>query len=292
MIKNIIKLEHPRKYHMVGDGFRVTNYIPGYHDDMNESTSPFLMLDYNAPWQIPPQGSHRPGVGFHPHRGFETVTIVYSGEVEHQDTAGGGGVIGADEVQWMTAGSGLLHNEFMTDKFSREWGTQHAVQLWVNLPKKYKMTPPRYQAITRDSIPEYHFAGGKVRVISGKLKDTVGPAMTHSPVELYDIRFDTAWKLDFTLPEGYNAMMLIIEWSLTIQGKRFENGDMIQFSQIGTDIEIQSDSIAKVLVMAWEPLGEPIAHYGPFVMNTRQELEQAFEDLRAWKMWPLPTEDE
>jgi quercetin 2,3-dioxygenase len=136
---------------------------------MSNDTSPFLMLDYNAPWRIEPQkNGHRPGVGFHPHRGFETVTIVYSGEVEHQDTAGHGGVIGADEVQWMTAGSGLLHNEFMTAEFSRMGGVQHAIQLWVNLPREHKMTTPRYQALTRESIPEVCFDGGRVRVIAGQ----------------------------------------------------------------------------------------------------------------------------
>jgi quercetin 2,3-dioxygenase len=168
MQKNIIKVEHPRSAHMVGDGFRVVQYVPGHGREMSNDTSPFLMLDYNAPWQIVPQGNHRPGVGFHPHRGFETVTIVYSGEVEHQDTAGHGGVIGADEVQWMTAGSGLLHNEFMTAEFSRMGGVQHTIQLWVNLPREHKMTTPRYQALTRDNIPEVLFDGVRVRVIAGQ----------------------------------------------------------------------------------------------------------------------------
>lgn len=168
MQKNIIKIEHPRRHHMVGDGFRVSQYIPGYGREMSNDTSPFLMLDYNTPWQIPPQNGHRPGVGFHPHRGFETVTIVYSGEIEHRDTAGHGGVIGADEVQWMTAGSGLLHNEFMTENFSKTGGIQHVAQLWVNLPKEHKMTSPRYQALTRENIPEVEFNGGRVRVIAGK----------------------------------------------------------------------------------------------------------------------------
>jgi quercetin 2,3-dioxygenase len=161
MQKTITHIEHPRHVHMVGDGFRVGNYLPGYGKTMEQGlTSPFIMLDYNAPWSISPHSDgYRPGVGFHPHRGFETVTIVYSGEVEHQDTAGGGGVIGADEVQWMTAGSGLMHNEFMTEEFSRTGGIQHAVQLWVNLPSAHKMTQPRYQALTRESIPEVSFSG-------------------------------------------------------------------------------------------------------------------------------------
>lgn len=174
MQKKITRLEHPHHHHMVGDGFRVAQYIPGYGREMSNETSPFLMLDYNAPWTIPPQsGGYRPGVGYHPHRGFETVTIVYSGEVEHQDTAGHGGIIGPDEVQWMTAGAGLLHNEFMTERFSLMGGVQHAIQLWVNLPREHKMTAPRYQALTRESIPEVVFDGGKVRVIAGELHFSV-----------------------------------------------------------------------------------------------------------------------
>jgi quercetin 2,3-dioxygenase len=171
MNKKITHFEHPRQSHMVGDGFRVSQYIPGYSREMNNDTSPFLMLDYNAPWKIEPQkNAHRPGVGFHPHRGFETVTIVYSGEVEHKDTAGYGGIIGPDEVQWMTAGSGLLHEEKMTPEFSRMGGIQHAVQLWVNLPREHKMTTPRYQALTKENIPEASFEGGRARVIAGELQ--------------------------------------------------------------------------------------------------------------------------
>lgn len=290
MQKNIIKLEHPRNYHMVWDGFRVTNYIPWYHSDMNESSSPFLMLDYNMPWHIPPQKNHRPWVGFHPHRGFETVTIVYSWEIEHQDTAWHGGVIGADEVQWMTAGSGLLHNEFMTEKFSREGWIQHAVQLWVNLPKKYKMTQPEYQALNRENIPEIEFEWWKVRVIAWKFGETPGAARTFSPIELYDVRFDGLWKLDLEIGENYTTMLLVTEWSVMINDKKIENGDMIHLSKSGTHISLSSDSNAKILVMAGLPLGEPIAHYGPFVMNTQQELEQAFIDLRAGKMWELDNE--
>ena len=173
MKKNILKIEHPHNFHMVGDGFRVMQYLPGYGRPMSPTTSPFLMLDYNAPWNIPPQGEHRPGVGFHPHRGFETVTVVYSGEIEHEDTAGNGGTIGAGEVQWMTAGSGLLHNEFMTEKFSKTGGVQHAVQLWIDLPKADKMTAPRYQALTKENIPEVIFDGGKARVIAGELRLSV-----------------------------------------------------------------------------------------------------------------------
>lgn len=273
---------------MVGDGFRVSQYIPGYGREMSNDTSPFLMLDYNAPWKISPQWDHRPWVGFHPHRGFETVTIVYSGEIEHQDTAGHGGVIWADEVQWMTAGSWLLHNEFMTERFSKIWGIQHAVQLWVNLPREHKLTTPKYQALTRDSIPEVSFTWGRVRVIAWELQNVWWAAETFSPIELYDIRFDTWWQYVFSLPEWYTTMILVTEWKVTINSKIVENGDMVYLSDIWTDISMQSDANAKLLVMSWKPLWETISHYGPFVMNTNEEIMQAFKDLNAGKMGNIP----
>ena len=330
MQKKITRLEHPRQHHMVGDGFRVAQYIPGYGRVMSNETSPFLMLDYNAPWKLEPQWGHRPGVGYHPHRGFETVTIVYSGEVEHQDTAGHGGMIGSDEVQWMTAGSGLLHNEFMTERFSALGGTQHAVQLWVNLPREHKMTTPGYQALTKENIPEVLFDWGKVRVIAGQLsmnndqwtmREQTGGAKTFSPVELYDVRFswlsewngwiplnqDIWWEIaknqlsekerdaygmtnteksniTLTFPEGYNTMILVTEWSIIANGKILENGDMLYFSQDGTELILESSSLAKVLVMAGKPLDEPVVNYWPFVMNTQTEIMQAFQDLREGKM--------
>ncbi len=292
MLKKIIRLEHPRKHHMVGNGFRVSQYITGYGRDMSNDTSPFLMLDYNAPWKIEAWGEKR-GVGFHPHRGFETVTIVYSWEIEHRDTAGNGGVIGYDEVQWMTAGSGLLHNEFMTDSFTTMGGTQHAIQLWVNLPAKDKMTYPRYQALTRDSIPEVQFEGGRARVIAGELRmkdskreinTTKWVAQTFSPVELYDVRFISLGNISLSFPEGYNTMIMLTEWKATINGKLLENGDMIYLSQDGNDVEMESEVLAKILVMAWKPLDEAVAAYGPFVMNTQAEIMQAFQDFREGKM--------
>ncbi len=286
MHKKITKREHPKQHHMVWDGFRVAQYIPGYGREMSNETSPFLMLDYNAPWKVEPQkNGHRPWVGFQPHRGFETVTIVYSGEVEHKDTAGNGGIIGADEVQWMTAASGLLHNEFMTDSFSRMGWVQHVAQLWVNLPKEYKMSAPKYQALTRDTIPEVLFDGWKVRVIAGKFHWIAGAAMTHSPIELYDIRFHWAFsKLDFSIPEGYNTMILVSEGSLIVNEKILESGDIIHLSQDGTEFNLESREWSKILVMAGKPLDETVAHYGPFVMNTQSEIMEAFQDFRDWKM--------
>ena len=280
---------------MVGDGFRVSQYIPGYSREMNNDTSPFLMLDYNFPWNIPPQkNGHRPGVGFHPHRGFETVTIVYSGEVEHRDTAGHGGIIGPDEVQWMTAGSGLLHEEKMTPEFSRMGGIQHAVQLWVNLPREHKMTAPRYQALTKENIPEIEFDGGRARVIAGelqiqdskwKIQNEKWAAKTFSPVELYDIRFDTASEISLHIHDGFTTMILVVEWSISLGDRTLENGDMVHLSRAWEDVTLHSLSSAKILVMGGKPLDEPIASYGPFVMNTHEELMQAFKDVNDGKMW-------
>ncbi len=287
MQKNIIKIEHPRWNHMVGDGFRVSQYIPGYGREMSNETSPFLMLDYNAPWQIPPQWDHRPWVGFHPHRGFETVTIVYSGEIEHQDTAGNGWVIWPDEVQWMTAGSWLLHNEFMTEKFSKMWWIQHAVQLWINLPREHKMIAPRYQALTRGNVPVVDFDGGCVRVIAGEFRWIQGIAQTFSPIELYDVKFESRWHLDIDIPENFTLMLLVVEWEITVNNKKIENGYIVHFSKSGDSLAIESDSIARVLIMAGKSLDEPIAHYGPFVMNTEFEIQQAFEDFHAGKMGKL-----
>jgi quercetin 2,3-dioxygenase len=285
MQKKIIRREHPRNSHMVGDGFRVAQYIPGYGREMTPETSPFLMLDYNAPWQIPPQEyGHRPGVGFHPHRWFETVTIVYSWEVEHQDTAGHGGVIGPDEVQWMTAWSGLLHNEFMTEKFSCTWWVQHAVQLWVDLPKDMKMTTPRYQALTKANIPEVSFDAGQVRVIAGTFRGQKWAAETFSPIELWDVRFEQSWELKLEFPKGYNTMILVTEWNISANKEVMNYGDMLYFSVDGEEILLETSWIAKILIMAGKPLWQNVVNYWPFVMTTENEIVEAWEDFRSGKM--------
>jgi len=278
---------------MVGDGFRVSQYIPGYSREMNNDTSPFLMLDYNAPWKIDPQkNGHRPGVGFHPHRGFETVTVVYSGEVEHKDTAWHGGIIGPDEVQWMTAWSGLLHEEKMTAEFSRMGWVQHAVQLWVNLPREHKMTTPRYQALTKKNIPEVSFDGGKARIIAGNFHaisgnhviEQIGIAETFSQVELYDMRFDRESQIQLSMPDGFLAIILVVEWNIVVNDRTLENWDMIHLSRTGEKFTLSSLSSWKILIMGGKPLDEPIAAYGPFVMNTHEELMQAFKDVNDGKM--------
>lgn len=291
MNKALVRHERPHQFHMVGDGFRVYQMMPGYGRAMSAETSPFLMLDYNAPWEVPPQGSHRPGVGFHPHRGFETVTIVYEGEIEHRDTHGNGGVIHADEVQWMTAGSGLLHNEFMTADFARMGGLQHVVQLWINLPREHKMISPRYQVLTRDSIPEIAFEAGIIRIISGSLSGKHWPAQTFSPIELYDVKFQTIGELKINFPEWYNAMILVTEGGVELSEKSVGHGEMLYFSQSGTEITVinnSSEQNARILILWWEPFSDPVINYGPFVMSSHEEIMQAFKDLSDGKMWVIP----
>lgn len=277
--KTIIRHERPNDNHMVGDGFNVTQLMPGYGREMTAETSPFLMMDYNAPWEVPAQSKgHRPGVGYHPHRGFETVTIAYAGEIEHNDTRGNHGIIFADDVQWMTAGSGLMHNEYMSENFSKKGGTQHMVQLWVDLPAADKMTEPRYQSITKEDIPEVSFESGKIRVIAGEFDCTKGPAKTFSPIELYDIRFENSGKLLINLRDGDNTMMLVAAGSAKVNDKDIAHSELVYFSQKGDSIEIFATENSKILVMSGTPLGQGVFNYGPFVMDNPTDLMQAFRD--------------
>lgn len=282
--KTLIRTEHASRTHMVGDGFRVAQLMPGYGQRMNPSTSPFLMMDYNAPWQVPAQGGHRPGVGYHPHRGFETVTIAYAGEIEHHDTSGNHGIIKSDEVQWMTAGAGLLHNEYMSTEFSKTGGTQHMVQLWVDLPKKDKLTAPRYQALTQENIPEIPFAHGIVRVLAGAYEGHEGAAKTFSPIRLWDIRFKSDGTFTTDIPAGWNTLVLTVENDITLNGKAIQNASLAYLSLAGESVEITAKAGSKVLLLAGEPLDQPVVNYGPFVMTSQEEIMQAFKDLNDGKM--------
>lgn len=280
-IKKIINESH---VHMVGDGFRVSQYIPGSQHLISE-VSPFLMLDYNAPYHFPPS-QHRKGVGAHPHKGFETVTIVYEGKLEHRDSSGGGGVIGPGDVQWMTAGNGIVHDEFQTDEISKHGGTQHVIQLWVNLPAKDKSTPPTYQNLTAENIGVYQVdsSGSIVRVIAGNYSGIKGPAKTFTPINMYDIRLKKGSEIELPVPLNHNSMFL------TTQGHVMVNDtqeavfrDFVLFKTEGENIKIKAQEDSMILFMSGESINEPIARYGPFVMNTQQELIQAFEDYNAGK---------
>lgn len=287
--KTIHKIVSDVSPHMVGDGFRVSGYIPGPENFAHE-TSPFLVLDYNAPWQIPAGSGHRRGVGAHPHRGFETVTIVYEGELEHRDSSGAGGKIETGDVQWMTAASGVIHEEFQTDEFTQKGGTQHMAQIWVNLPSKYKMSDPKYQSLTKDNIGVYHIdeTGSIARVIAGNFKGTKGPATTFTPVEMYDIRLNKGASVSFELPESYNTMLLISKGRVFINDeKEAAFKDFVLFGHAGETIQLKASEDSYILVLSGEPIHEPIASYGPFVMNTKQEIMNAIDDYNSGKFGKL-----
>lgn len=280
--KSITKITAARAPHMVGDGFRVINYIPG-PEGLARETSPFLVLDYNEPWEVPASTAPK-GVGAHPHRGFETVTLVYEGELEHRDSSGAGGRIGAGEVQWMTAASGVVHQEFQSETFTKKGGTQHMAQIWVNLPAAHKMSAPKYQSLTTDHIGVYPVGnqGSEVRVIAGSFRGTRGPASTFTPVEMYDIRLKAGDEVNFDLPEAYNAMFLVTRGQVETNGeKRASSGDFVLFGHSGETIGLKALEDSYVLVMSGQPIDEPIASYGPFVMNTKQQILEAIEDYNA-----------
>lgn len=271
----------PREPHYVGDGFRVHNFIPSaYRLDMKRM-DPFIMLDYNSRYYFPPSEKPR-GVGVHPHRGFETVTIAYQGKVAHQDSGGGGGVIAEGDVQWMTAASGVLHKEYHEEAFSKEGGDFHMVQLWVNLPAKDKMSKPKYQSITNANIAKYNLPddAGVVEIIAGEYKGNPGTASTFSPVHLLNVKLKAGGNATFDFPANYNTGLLIIEGSIKVNGNEVVPTDnFVLFENEGETITISASEDAVVLLMSGQPLNEPIAAHGPFVMNTRQEIVQAFEDF-------------
>jgi len=228
-------------------------------------------------------------VGVHPHRGFETVTIAYHGRIAHHDSAGNSGVIGEGDVQWMTAASGLLHKEYHEQEFSRKGGLFQMVQLWVNLPAKYKMTPPKYQEISHDKMGKYNLADGKgvVEIIAGEFKDVKGPAFTFTPMHVYNARIKKGANLELSFPANLNTGILLVEGSANINGSAVQSDHFVLFKNDGESIQITADEDSVMLVLSGEPIDEPIAQYGPFLMNTWQELEQAIEDVNAGKFGML-----
>ncbi|HRB73044.1 MULTISPECIES: pirin family protein [Flavobacterium] len=279
--KNIEIVVAPRAPHFVGDGFRVHNFIPsGYHLDM-ERMSPFIMMDYNSKYHFSPTEIPR-GVGVHPHRGFETVTIAYKGKVAHHDSSGNSGVIGEGDVQWMTAASGVLHKEYHEKEFSKTGGDFQMVQLWVNLPAKDKMSQPKYQGITNDAINKFELPdnAGIIEVIAGQYQDVKGAASTFTPVNLQNAKLNKGGKALFSFPAHYNTALLVIEGSIKINDSEVVPTDHLAlFENKGETFTIEALENAIVLVLSGEPINEPIVAHGPFVMNTREEIIQAFEDV-------------
>jgi len=283
--KNIEQVIAPRAPHFVGDGFRVHNFIPSVPGLDMERMTPFIMLDYNSKFNFAPSIKPK-GVGVHPHRGFETVTIAYKGRVAHHDSAGGGGIIGEGDVQWMTAASGVLHKEFHEEEFSKTGGIFQMVQLWVNLPAKDKMSAPKYQAIENKDIPKIPVAnnGGFIEVIAGEFKKNVGAASTFTPVNMLNAKLKSGASETFTFPSHFNTLALVIEGSIKINGETAISTDhMAMFKNEGDSFTIEATEDAVVLILSGEPINEPIAAHGPFVMNTREQLIEAFNDFNQGK---------
>ena len=288
-MKKVLGTRSAPARHWVGDGFPVHGLF-GYTGADVAERSPFLMLDYAAPTTFEPTTQRR-GVGQHPHRGFETVTIVYAGEVEHRDSTGKGGVIGAGDVQWMTAGSGILHEEFHSTGYAKTGGPFEMVQLWVNLPAKDKMAAPGYQAITADTIPEVALANdaGRVRVIAGAYEGAKGPSHTFTPMNVWDVRLTAGKTVDLPQPEGWTVQVVVLAGTVLVTGVAVvRETQMVTLATDGTGVSIEANSDAKLLLLAGEPIDEPVVGYGPFVMNSQAEIIQAIADFNGGKFGRMP----
>ncbi|MNK46216.1 Quercetin 2,3-dioxygenase [compost metagenome] len=265
--------------HWVGDGFRVMGFMSAY-PELTEALNPFLLLDYHPPYDYTPT-THRRGVGPHPHRGFETVTLAFEGSVAHHDSTGNAGVIGPGDVQWMTAASGILHKEYHEENFSRQGGTFHMAQIWVNLPKADKMGPPRYNALNAEdmglvSLPN---EGGSVRVIAGEYEGIRGPAKPFSPISMFDVLLNPNGEATFSIPNTNNLAVLIMAGDVTFNGlQKASVNELVVFANDGEHITVKAGPASRLLVLAGEPIREPIVSYGPFVMNSAREIQEAFRD--------------
>ncbi len=285
--KKLQRIQRNAKHHWVGDGFPVRTLFS--YPALGKSISPFLLFDYAGPTEFPPT-TQRLGVGEHPHRGFETVTIVYSGEVEHRDSSGGGGKIGPGDVQWMTAAAGIVHEEFHSRDFAQQGGLFEMVQLWVNLPAKDKMSPAHYQNILDSQIPVVQLPGdqGSVRVIAGEFDGLAGPAQTYTPMHIWDLRLASEQPINLSVPEGYSTLLAVLKGSVQIDGaETMGAAEIAIFEQTGNHICIDSAQNATALLLCGEPIDEPIVGSGPFVMNTRAEIDQAQADYHSGKMGHL-----
>ena len=281
-IKQVSAVLNPPAPHMVGDGFRVHNFFPkGYKLKM----SPFFLLDYNSKIQFSARNEPR-GVGVHPHRGFETVTIAYHGAVAHQDSAGNSGIIKPGDVQWMTAASGILHKERHEEAFSKKGGPFQMVQLWVNLPAKDKMSKPKYQALCHGSIARHQLESeaGVIEVIAGEYRGTKGSASTFTPIEVYNLRLNKNGKASLGFPSDYNTAFVVIEGEIKVNGAVLAKTDqLVHFKNEGEEIQVEAMQDSVILVLSGAPIHEPIAQYGPFLMNKPEEIQQAIADYNQGK---------
>ena len=284
--KRILDVYSAGSQHMVGDGFPVRNIFPSY--DLTEEMSPFLLLDYAGPAEFGPTDCPR-GVGEHPHRGFETVTIVYQGKVAHRDSAGNAGVIGPGDVQWMTAASGVVHEELHEQAFAQKGGTIEMIQLWVNLPKALKMRAPRYQTILDSDIPQVAIGeDGRLRVIAGEYQGNKGPAQTFTPVHLYDVQLPQGRQVNLALVDGFNAGVFVLSGAVLVNRDReVGEAELSVHEPQGSQVHLAAQRDSRLLILSGEPIRDPVARMGPFVMNTQEELVQAVSDYRAGKMGHL-----
>ncbi len=288
-MRQILGIHSPGPFHWVGDGFPVKTVFS--YDNFGQQLSPFLLLDHAEPRHFEPAAQPR-GVGEHPHRGFETVTIVYAGELEHRDSSGGGGRIGPGDVQWMTAAGGLVHEEFHSSNFTAQGGLMEMAQLWVNLPARDKLSAPRYQTVLERDIPVVALpdGGGDLRVIAGSFAGQAGPAQTFTPINVWDLRLKPGRAAALEVPEGHNAVLVVLKDSVRVNG----NDDVpassyVVFEHSGGGITVEARGPeAKCLLLTGEPLNEPIAGYGPFVMNTQDEIRQAVADYQQGRFGRMP----
>ena len=288
MKKTVLSVYPSPAGHWVGDGFPVRSLFS--YDNLGQSLSPFLLLDYAGPAQFAPSARAR-GVGEHPHRGFETVTIVYQGEVAHRDSVGNAGLIGPGDVQWMTAASGILHEEFHSPAFTRDGGALEMVQLWVNLPAKHKMSAPRYQTILNANIPQIELAGGagNLRVIAGGFHGQKGPAATFSPLNVWDIRLKAGQQISLAVPPGHTTAIAVLRESVTVNGSvEVSAAQLVVLDRSGEEVHIAANNDATLLLLSGLPILEPIVGYGPFVMNSSDEIKVAIDDFRRGKFGRMP----
>ena len=286
--RSVEAVHHSTTFHWVGNGFHVSTYFPGPRLPP-ERVSPFVLMDYGPPKQFAALASGKRGVGWHPHRGFETVTLAWEGAVAHRDNAGHAGVIGPGDVQWMTAGRGIFHEEYHEEQFSRAGGRMHMMQLWVNLPRKDKTAAPAYQPITTADIPRVTVpGGGEVRIIAGAYEGQTGPAHTFTPLTMLDVRLDPGTTLPVTLPRTYNAMAVVAEGRVQAGAVVAGAGELVLFANDGERLELAAEERSHIVLLAGEPIDEPIVQYGPFVMNTFDEIRQAMVDVNAGRFGPVP----
>jgi len=287
-MKKLVGIYQSSRTHWVGDGFPVRSVFDC--NGLGKDLSPFLLLDYLAPYQFPPT-SERRGVGAHPHKGFETVTVAYQGEVEHRDSSGGGGKIGPGDVQWMTAGKGIIHEEFQSAEFSRKGGTFQMVQLWVNLRAKDKSVAPRYQNLLKEQIPTVVLpeSAGTVRIIAGEYGGRKGPAKTFTRINLWEVNLLGGKSTELPLSDGHTSAFLVLSGEVAVSGQaNAAECELAIFARTGSGINIAARREARLLVMDGEPIAEPVVGRGPFVMNTDAEIQQASEDYQHGRMGEIP----